>query len=348
MSNINKRFLNLDRLDSKQQNNTVNKEELMRSFKSDVQNINQISRKYNYVKYLGKGRQGYLHLLDDNKQHKYICKKIAFVNLSPEDRQQLEFELEILKYLSSNGAVKNFINPCLHSKIIDGNIYTVFPLIDGISLTNFKKYLNKLDKPMYYQIVKKIFRNILHAMGNIHNANIAHQNIDPSSILISILPENDIGVKFTDFGLGCGNYHSIMGGNDSYNIKSNTVLSKKCGLDKINYTLKLNKKDIDRLGYSKYLKQAQKIDCWKIGLILFELLMPGYLQEIHHKHGINLNEYTDKINILLQDIITNYDLDNDYHEYLIFLFKYLLVESKKRKSCNYVLDKLITAIKYKY
>ena len=90
-----------------------------------------------------------------------------------------------------------------------------------ISLVEFKKYLNKLNEQMYYKIVKKMFRNILHAVGAIHHTNIAHQNIEPSSILISMLPEDDIGIKFTDFGLGCGTYHSILGENDSYNIKSN-------------------------------------------------------------------------------------------------------------------------------
>ena len=65
--------------------------------------------------------------------------------------------------------VKQYINPCVKSKIVDGNIYTIFPVINGISLLEFKKYLNKLDKPMYYKIVKKMFRNMLHAMGNIHN-----------------------------------------------------------------------------------------------------------------------------------------------------------------------------------
>ena len=48
MSNINKRLLNLERiiLDI---NNKLNQEELMRSFKSDVQNINNISKKFSYM-----------------------------------------------------------------------------------------------------------------------------------------------------------------------------------------------------------------------------------------------------------------------------------------------------------
>ena len=52
MSNINKKLLNLERVSSTPLNSTVSKDEMMRSFKSDVQNINNISRRFKYVKYL--------------------------------------------------------------------------------------------------------------------------------------------------------------------------------------------------------------------------------------------------------------------------------------------------------
>lgn len=348
MSNINKKLLNLERVDSRHQDNNLNQEQLMRSFKSDVQNINNISGRFRYVKYLGKGNQGYLHLLSDTKGNKFICKKIAMMSLQPNDANQLNFELAILKYLSSNSSVKPYINPCVRSKILEGNIYTIFPVINAISLVEFKKYLNKLNEQMYYKIVKKMFRNILHAVGAIHHTNIAHQNIDPSSMLISMLPEDDIGIKFTDFGLGCGTYHSIIGKNDSYNVKNNNILSKKCGFEISNNTIQVNKSDLERLGHSKFLKKAQKLDCWNIGLILFELLLPGYLQRVHQEKGIDLSEYTKQFDTILSDVLDTYNLNDDDHEYLLYLFKYLLVESKKRKSCKYVLDKLITAMKYEY
>ena len=106
MSNINKKLLNLERVSSTPLNSTVSKDEMMRSFKSDVQNINNISRRFKYVKYLGNGNQGYLHLLNDNKGNKYICKKIAMTSLPASDANQLNFELAILRYLSANAAVK--------------------------------------------------------------------------------------------------------------------------------------------------------------------------------------------------------------------------------------------------
>ena len=67
MSNINKKLLNLERISSTPLNNTISQEEMMRSFKSDVQNINNISRRFKYIKYLGTGNQGYLHLLNVKK-----------------------------------------------------------------------------------------------------------------------------------------------------------------------------------------------------------------------------------------------------------------------------------------
>ena len=63
--------------------------------------------------------------------------------------------MAILKYLSSNPVIKPFINPCLHSKKIGDNMYSIFPVINGVSLPKFKKHLNKLSKEMYFKIVKK-------------------------------------------------------------------------------------------------------------------------------------------------------------------------------------------------
>ena len=55
----------------------------------------------------------------------------------------------------------------------------------------------------------------------------------------------------------------------------------------------------------KLLKKAQKLDCWNIGLILFELLIPGYLQKVHQEKGINLNEYTQQFDGILQEDIAS-------------------------------------------
>ena len=57
----------------------------------------------------------------------------------------------------------------------------------------------------YYTMLFHIIKVILYAMSKIHQNNIAHQNINENSILVSTHKKiDDIKVKFTDFGLGCG------------------------------------------------------------------------------------------------------------------------------------------------
>ena len=114
--------------------------------------------------------------------------------------------------------------------------------------------------------------------------------------------------------------------------------------------------------YFKYSKKILKnvinknFEDYKYKKNFFDMvLIIGTLEHVNNpKKTIKMvNEITKKKSLMIvdskgypNDILKNYPLDNDHHEYLIYLFKYLLVESKKRKSCNYVLDKLITALKY--
>ena len=58
MSNINKRLLNLEKISSRHNNKLVGQEEIIRSFKHDVQNINNISKNFSYSKYIGIANNG--------------------------------------------------------------------------------------------------------------------------------------------------------------------------------------------------------------------------------------------------------------------------------------------------
>ena len=77
-----------------------------------------------------------------------------------------------------------------------------------------KTQLKQLDNISFRFIVKRIIKSILHALTAIHKRNIAHQNLDDTSIIISHSPsitvENNknpiIKVKLLDFAMGCGNY----------------------------------------------------------------------------------------------------------------------------------------------
>ena len=177
--------------------------------------------KYKIIKYLGKGVRGNLYLAVDSKGRRVICKEIQLDNEQSNNAiqtQQLEFELNILKYLSNNTVAREHVNPCLDYKIYKNHVYTIFPVFRGYSIGHFHGYMKKLitqdaqqdaqqdtKQDSYYKIAFFLIKSLLHALAKIHDAGIAHQNITLNSILVStFIKPDEISIKFTDFGLGCG------------------------------------------------------------------------------------------------------------------------------------------------
>jgi len=131
---------------------------------------NNISPKYKIVRNLGRGIQGNLYLALDKDNNKFIMKKIMLQtipttkgtstqipnngsisnnrnrnNKVENSNDQLHFELNILKYLSNNSTTREHINPCLEYKVLDNNVYTIFPIFNGYSLSHMQNYLSRLN-----------------------------------------------------------------------------------------------------------------------------------------------------------------------------------------------------------
>lgn len=331
----NERLLNIIQVNNKNTKlNNQNDEEMI-----NTNNIiqNNISPSFNIVRYIGEGIQGKLYLLNDNNNNKYICKKIPNIRPNSNKYNQIRFELDILKYLSSNKSVKPYINPCVNDYIESSNIYTIFPILDSIPLSRFKKHLDTVSFKNKQIIIKKIIKNILHGISNIHKLNIAHQNIDSDNILIAI-KNNDIDIKFTEFGLGCGTYKIPK--DDIYNIKNNNNLYKKCVLDN---THKLNKSDFDNLKHSNYLKKSILKDNWKIACMLINILFPNINIETDEYNKEFEDNYLHKINNAIKQSKYNTDILN----YIEILLKYYVIPSKHRKNSKYIIDKIVLYEKYK-
>lgn len=298
---------------------------------------NNISSSYNVTKYIGDGIQGKLYLLNDKDNNQYICKKITNIKPKSNKYNQLRFELDILKYLSSNKTVKPYINPCIHEYIETSNIYTIFPILNSIPLSRFKKHLDTISFRNRQHVIKKIIKNILHGISNIHKLNIAHKNINDNNILISI-NNNDIDIKFTEFGLGCGTYKIPK--NDIYNIKNNNELYRKCIIENNH---KLIKQDFNNLKHSDYLKKSILYDNWKIGCILLNILFPNMNIDTNEYNKEFEDKYLYKIRNYLKSSKYNYDILN----YIEILLKYFIILPNYRKNSKYILDKIILFEKYK-
>lgn len=307
---------------------------------------------YTLKKYLGEGIQGSLYMAYDANNNKYICKKITLEpSQNPNQLEQLNFELNLLKFLSSNKITKNYINPCVEHRIVDNQVFTVFPIFDGYSLSHLKKYFHKMTPKNYYTMLFHIIKVILYAMSKIHQNNIAHQNINENSILVSTHKKvDDIKVKFTDFGLGCG-----VNNENSY-INSMLTTINKCksttSPSHLTPTSLITPSLLNQISpTNNYLSLEQKHDITGLCYIFIQLLL------LFENIKLDLSKgYTNELKQEIKHLITSkfvslLKLDNeikkDILEYLSILNNYILCEEKNMKDCQYILDKLIIYEKYK-
>ena len=333
---------------------------------TDILIPNTSKNKYEIKKYLGEGIQGSLYMAFDTNNNKFICKQINLnTNINPNQLNQLNFELNLLKYLSSNKVTREYINPCLEYKIVDNQVFTLFPVFNGYSLYHIKKYLLKMNHSNYYKILFHLIKIILHGLAKIHQHNIAHQNINENSILVSTYTNNnEMKVKFTDFGLGCGINNNYMS-NVIYDINScNTT-----NYTQPNTPIKITNKIIKNLSKSDSLSMAQKNDITLLCTMFIQLLLffenikldlsQGYNDSIKEqikniiiekflseikKYRVNKKYKNDE---LFAFVNINNEEKKDILEYLNIFNNFILCENKKIKSCQYILDKLIIYEKYK-
>jgi len=333
-SNINPRQLNINTILKKHMSGYDGKTNITNA-NSDITIINNIlnnnntlsdpnnnfnNNKYNIVKYLGEGIQGSLYLANDSKKKRYICKKINLETNNTEQINQIQFEINILKYLSRNSVTKEHINPCLEHKIIDNNMFTIFPVFDGYSLYHLIKYVRTLDNNSYYIILFHLIKTILLGLAKIHQSKIAHQNINDKSILVSTYTKpSEINVKFTDFALGCGNNITTMDSKsnlinineydeyDEYDEygEGNSKFPKSlfnfnsCKVN--NFTpVTIDENIMSKLIDSDYLAISQKYDLLCLGAIFIKLLLFFDNINIELTKGYN-KKFIDNIVQLLND-----------------------------------------------
>jgi serine/threonine protein kinase len=296
---------------------------------------------------------------------------------------QLHFELNILKYLSNNSTTREHINPCLEYKVLDNNVYTIFPIFNGYSLSHMQNYLSRLNHTEYYKLVFHLIKTILHGIAKIHKTHIAHQNINENSILVSsYLKPKELTVKFTDFGLGCGHISNstsniignVMDIDDYQNDKYFNIATCKTNG---NVPIIISDNVMGQLSESEYLQMSQKYDLLCLGMIFLKLLLFFDNLDIDLSKGYNklfinnvkryiIEKYMSKregkgrqTNRRLRQPITgehsnifpllniSTEIEKDLLKYLKLLLTYVLCKTNNRKTCQYVLDKMIIYEKYK-
>ena len=379
----------------------------------NVQNVQNVQNNYNIVKYLGEGIQGSLYLANDSNKKRYICKRINLIDdedttypkitTNPKNPKnannannanklhQIEFELNILNYLISTKVAKDYVNPCLEYKIVNNQVFTIFPIFDGYSLNHLTNYLRKLDNSAYYKIVFHLIKTILFGLSKIHQSKIAHQNINNNSILVSTYKNpKEITVKFTDFGLGCGisnknnftnkldeipeamididRYKNLVNESNKTNINHNYNYNYN-SCKKNNFVpVTITDDIIEQLTDTDHLFISQKYDLLCLGIIFTKLLLFFDNLDINLQNGYSTTNKVDLIDLINNKYLVNSNntnnANNDYKkifpflnvneevleniiEYLKIFKEFILCKTENRKTCQYVLDKLIIYEKYR-
>ena len=388
-------IINSDNTSNLQNNNNNNN--------NNNTNNNNLANKYKIITYIGQGINGKLYMAHDKKNNKVVCKQISIkdkdIDKTLNNTQQIQYELQILKYLANNITTRTYINPCLDHKIINNNVYTFFPIFNGYSLIHFKKYLSKLPPLTYYNLIFYLIKLILHGMAQIHKSNISHQNLTENSILISsthmhpqsrtintALSPSKLHIKFTDFGLGCGN---IKDNNNTTNNNVNTQNTShlaSCASHN-NVPIIINNNIKSQLTDTSYLQLSQQFDIFALGIIFLKLLLyhfenididisKGYNNNIKNilftiinkyinikprnktyiKHTTNSNntntrKYVNETQnpfakLNSIETVKRKQLIYNIKNYLNIFLKYMFCNTNDRHPLHYILDKLIIYEKY--
>ena len=314
-------------------------------------NSRRLNNAYIATKFLGTENNNNLYLLrprnitPQNSNYKYICKQINIPSSNRKMLQQIKFEIELLKYLSFKKNTSDYINPCIDSIIDKTNVVTIFPVFNGSSLPRYKSHMMKeLNDTEYTNLALLLCKNLLLGLGAIHHNNIAHQNIIPNSIVISTDDVSHINVKYTDFVLGCGNYFEP--GDTTKNIR------EKCDISRV--PVKIDSSILSTLGASNYLDIAIKNDIWRLGIILLELLLPDENIIMENREKMINYGWTTDIEQMCSGLLAKYynslteeQRENDKLSYYIWLILNTMIRPvNMRKSCKYVVDKIIVFEKY--
>lgn len=197
----------------------------------DIKSINKIinhniDSKFNVSKYLGRGISGHLFLVDNNTETKdeyprLLCKIIEAAD--DNIKKRILIEIGMLNYLSKTD-VNKFINPCIKFGFVGDKIFTFFPAYSGYKLKTLKNKLLKKKESEFITIITYIIKHLLLALSSIHKNQIAHQNLDDTSVVIDInlnkTNNDNVSLKIIDFGLGCGVYNFTDEYMDILNIKN--------------------------------------------------------------------------------------------------------------------------------
>ena len=237
------------------------------------------------------------------------------------NREKTYSETNVLKKLKDT--CQPYIQ-CYEQFFIEGNkIYIITEFLTGyVELFDFISNNYNITNETYAKIIDKLCRGLI----EIHEQNIAHRDIKPENIMIQFENEDNINIKYIDFGLSC----------DNDNVKKINCNETSLGTAMYLDPIIRSKKNTTNVTF----EDLKKGDIWSLGitiLVMISKMIPTYLYGIDTSNfkneenpytivimnhfyktinNISLNEpefdidYYNKIHNILMKYIKDYDILN--------------------------------------
>ena len=188
--------------------------------------------------------------LNDNE---YFLK---IIEITHQNKHTVMDEIEILEKLSQH--CQPYIQCYKDVFKNESKIYIITEFLTGyIELFDFVGRINNITNKTYAKIIDKLCRGLM----KIHEQKVAHRDIKPENIMIKYIDENDINIKYIDFGLSCDGD----------------------GINKVNCTKKMlgTSAYLDPILVNKYFNNTEteitfedlkNSDIWSLGMTIFVMI----------------------------------------------------------------------------
>ncbi len=130
--------------------------------------------RYRLIEVIGEGGMGRVFKAHDTQLRRDVAIKVLPPELATEPGYRERFEREA--YTAAQLTEPHII-PIYEAGEIDGRLYLVMPIVDGIDLAS----LLERDGPMSPQLAVKVIEQLAAALDAAHAAGLVHRDVKPSN-----------------------------------------------------------------------------------------------------------------------------------------------------------------------
>jgi len=178
----------------------------------------ELSRRYQILRELGRGGQGVVYLAKDTKQERLVAVKV--LRFRP-DKSSVSHE-RLLEYEALAQAKCNHPNICAVYDVsrTTGRIRVIMEYVPGPTLAD----VLRRSGPIPPEATVYLIRQALDGLEVAHSASIIHRDLKPSNIIIGLTPDGSVRARILDFGLAIIDRFDALGAETGVDCPAGTPM----------------------------------------------------------------------------------------------------------------------------